>query len=117
MVAACCFQLDFKRQELSYIAAGITEFFISSALVKGRIKTFGSFLGLSDQPEFEVLTMPIAAGDIICFYSDGIADQFVEEGSLPVNAAFDEVVEGVRNAAGIGVLRDDCTAMCIKITM
>lgn len=117
MVAACCFQLDFKRRELSYIAAGITEFFISSALVKGRLKTFGSFLGLSDQPEFEVLTMPIAAGDIICFYSDGIADQFVEAGSLPVNAAFDEVVEGVRNAAGIGVLRDDCTAMCIKITM
>ncbi len=115
LVAACCFRLDFRRKELDYIAAGITEFFADSVSAKGRIKTPGSFLGVSEQSEFEILTIPIQEGDIFCFYSDGLADKLDEGSNFPLNAAFDEMVQMVQNLATTDIRRDDCTAMCIKI--
>ena len=115
LVAGCGFELDLKQKKLSYIAAGITEFFADSAAVNGRIKTPGSFLGLCAQPEFKVMTIPIQAGDIFCFYSDGLADKLEDGGSLPAHAGFETVVQAVRSLSVTYPLRDDCTAMCIQI--
>jgi HAMP domain-containing protein len=115
MVAACCFQLYFRQKRLDSIAAGITEFFAATSSAQGRIKTPGLFLGLSEQPGFETVAIPLQEGDIICFYSDGIADQLANSDTLPVKAPFAEIVQAFENSASGGVRRDDCTAMCIEI--
>lgn len=114
LAAACCFHLDFEKKELRYIAAGITEFFAGSAAAKGRIKTPGPFLGLFSLPEFEIVILPIREGDILCFYSDGIADKLDAGADLPLNASFDEMVQEINHLVS-GHRKDDCTAMCIKI--
>lgn len=115
IVAACFFELDFQARELRYVAAGITEFFANAGSHTGRIKTPGLFLGISDQAEFEIRTMPIEEGDCFCFYSDGIADRIAEGHEVPLHIAFDELVQAVKDIAAIGVQRDDVTAMCIRI--
>jgi serine phosphatase RsbU (regulator of sigma subunit) len=115
LVAACFFELDFAEKELRYVAAGITEFFADSFSYMGRIKTPGSFLGISDQTEFEIRSMSIHEGDRFCFYSDGIADQLMEGRELPLRVTFDELAASVHTIAVAGVRRDDITAMCIKI--
>jgi len=115
LVAACFFELDFAEKELRYVAAGITEFFANSIAYAGRIKTPGSFLGISDQTEFEIRTIPIHEGDCFCFYSDGIADQLMEGRQFPLGVTFGELVQSVNNIAAVGVRRDDVTAMCIRI--
>lgn len=115
LVAACFFELDFREKELRYVAAGITEFFANSIAYAGRIKTPGSFLGVSEQAEFETRTMSIYEGDCFCFYSDGIADQIAEGSEFPPGTAFSELMESVGNIAAIGVRRDDVTAMYIRI--
>jgi serine phosphatase RsbU (regulator of sigma subunit) len=115
LVAACCFELDFKQKQLRYISAGITEFFADSLSIKGRVKTPGSFLGASMHPEFEVFYMGVQDGDVICFYSDGIADKLTGGTELPINVEFDDFLQSVRNIAVNGALRDDATAMCIKV--
>jgi serine phosphatase RsbU (regulator of sigma subunit) len=84
-------------------------------MIKGRIKTPGLFLGVSDSPEYEVYSLPIVKGDCFCFYSDGIADCLIEGRALPLGTGFAELVTAVRRIAADGVARDDATALCIKI--
>jgi len=115
MVAAFCFEVDFKRLELRYVAAGITEFFADSVGIQGRIKTPGLFLGVSEVPEYDVCSLPIRKGDCFCFYSDGITDHLTEGRELPLNNGFVDLVTAVGKIGADGVYQDDVTAMCIEI--
>ncbi len=115
MVAAFCFELDFKQRELRYVAAGITEFFADSAVVQGRIKTPGLFLGVSEAPEYGVCSLPIKKGDSFCFYSDGIAERLTEECQLPLGIEFDDLITTVSKIGADGVHWDDVTVLCIQI--
>ena len=115
MVAAFCFELDLKKQELRYVAAGITEFFAESAGRKGRIKTPGLFLGVSEFPEYEVLSLPIQKGDCFCFYSDGVADRLTAGYGLVPGTTFADLVAGMNVVAAKGVCWDDVTILCIEV--
>jgi serine phosphatase RsbU (regulator of sigma subunit) len=115
LVAAFCFEVDLEKGELRYTAAGITEFYIDAAAVTGRVKTPGWFLGVSEQAQFEVHTLPLQSGDCFCFYSDGIADLLVEGREFPGGMVFSDLVEAAVQLAEDGVWRDDATVMCIEI--
>lgn len=115
MVAAFCFELDLKKQELRYVAAGITEFFADSAARKGRIKTPGLFLGVSEFPEYEVLSLPIQKGDRFCFYSDGVSDRLTAGSVIVPGATFADLAAAMNVVAAKGVCWDDVTILCIEI--
>lgn len=115
LVAAFCFELDFKRHKLCYVAAGITEFFVESTAMQGHIKTPGLFLGVSKTPDFDECSIAVQEGDRLCFYSDGIADHLTAKSGFPLGGDFTELVEYVRNITADGEKRDDVTAMCIEI--
>jgi HAMP domain-containing protein len=115
MVAAFCFEFDLKQHELRYVAAGITEFFADSAGARGRIKTPGLFLGVSESPEYHVSSLPIKQGDCFCFYSDGIADRLAEGYELPLDVCFADLIVSVMKIAADGVYKDDVTALSIEV--
>jgi HAMP domain-containing protein len=115
MVAAFCFELDFKQHELRYVAAGITEFFADAADARGRIKTPGLFLGVSEIPEYNVCSLPIKMGDCFCFYSDGITDRLAEGYELSLGTGFGGLVTSVARVAADGVYQDDVTALCVEV--
>jgi serine phosphatase RsbU (regulator of sigma subunit) len=115
MVAAFCCELDFKKHELRYVAAGITEFFADSAGAQGRIKTPGLFLGVSEAPDYDVCSLPIKKGDCFCFYSDGIADRLKEESQLLLGIGFENLIATVGKIGADGVRWDDVTVVCIEI--
>lgn len=116
IIAAFCFEVDFRQHELRYVAAGITEFFADTAKVKGRMKTPGLFLGVSNAANFDVQAIPLLAGDRFCFYSDGIADELDRGMQLTSNMSFIELVNSVGMVAAEGVSRDDVTAICIELS-
>lgn len=115
LVAALFFEVDFARKVLRYSAAGITEFFAASAALRGRQYTPGSLLGVSAQPLFEMITVPIQAGDQFCFYSDGLADCLHEGNQLPPGGSFMEVVGRLCAIGADGACKDDVTALCLQI--
>ncbi len=115
MVAAFFFEIDFKKSELRYVAAGITEFIAKSAGERGRIRTPGLFLGVSDLPEYEVRYLPIEKGDLFCFYSDGIADRLMAGTAISLNADYDQLVAAIKQIGEEGVRWDDVTVLCIQI--
>lgn len=115
LIAASFFVIDFPNRELNYIAAGITEFYIQSAARKERIKTPGSFLGIYGQPEHNLLNFSLQSGDLLCFYTDGIADRIAGQTVPPDFSDFHEFVQTVRTFAAKGARRDDASALCIKI--
>ncbi|SFM13967.1 cache domain-containing protein [Pelosinus propionicus] len=115
MVAAFFFELDFVKQELRYVAAGITEFIADSAEVQGRIKTPGLFLGVSASPEYEVCYLPIEKGNLFCFYSDGIADRLMAGKTISLNADYKQLVKAIKQIGEEGVRWDDVTVLCIQI--
>jgi len=115
LVAAFCFELDFVKRELRYVAGGITEFFADSVAAKGRVKTPGLFLGVSAAEQFDVASLPIQEGDRFCFYSDGITDCLDEGYELPIGVNLDEFNKQLHNVACEGVCKDDVTAICIQV--
>lgn len=115
IIAAFCFEIDFEQRELRYVAAGITEFFADTGTIKGRVKTPGLFLGVSNQAQFEVQSIPLTEGDRFCFYSDGISDELDRGLNVAPGGSFIELVECIRSVAAEGVSRDDVTAMCIEL--
>lgn len=115
IIAAFCFEMDFTQRELRYVAAGITEFFADTSTVKGRVKTPGLFLGVSNLAQFEVQSIPLAEGDRLCFYSDGISDELDRGLKIAPGGSFTQLVDCIRMVAAEGVTRDDVTAMCIEL--
>lgn len=115
LVAALFFEVDFAKKVLRYSAAGITEFFAASVALQGRQHTPGSLLGVSEQPVFEMITVPIQAGDQFCFYSDGLAACLQQGHELPLEGSFTAVVGQLRAIGAEGACRDDVTALCLQI--
>ncbi|SHJ37978.1 SpoIIE family protein phosphatase [Propionispora hippei] len=115
LVAAFFFELDFTAWELRYAAAGITEFYLAAASGQGRIITEGMFLGISEQPDFEVKSRPVQPGDRFCFYTDGIAEVLTENFLLPKGEPFEVFCGHFRELAEAGVQRDDVTAVCLEV--
>ncbi|WP_378952334.1 SpoIIE family protein phosphatase [Pelosinus sp. sgz500959] len=115
LVAALCFELDLDQGELRYVTAGITEFFADSKTAKGRIKTPGLFLGVTEELEFEEYSLPFVQGDHFSFYSDGIADRLNEGSEIPLGTTFEELVEAMNHIGAEGVRHDDVTVICIEV--
>lgn len=115
LVAAFFFELDFTARELRYAAAGITEFYQTAAAGQGRIITEGMFLGISEQPDFEVKSQPVQPGDRFCFYTDGMAEVLPEKFLLPGEEPFEVFCGHFRELAAVGVQRDDVTAVCLEV--
>ena len=112
--AALGFEFDFKRQTLTFSTAGIYGFLTSAHALPELVKRPGSLLGILEDPEYTEWTVPIKAGDIFYFMSDGLFDVISRSTELPT-ANFISMVRLLRDIAASPGRRDDCSAVCIRV--
>lgn len=109
--AAIAFEIDFARGRLCYAAAGMTDFLLN----RERITTPGLFLGIDRKETYETSYLPFAAGDAVCFMTDGITDVLTAEENWGKVAARD-ICDRFRDKRQADRLQDDATAICIRAT-
>ena len=110
--AALAFDLDLDNRQLNYCGAGITEFRFNGT----RIEVPGIFLGVMASPDFDEVRMPIAPDDVICFMTDGLTDMLAEKNLDPsCYNSCESIIEASHALIDAGLIRDDATALCLKI--
>ncbi|NMC32327.1 MAG: PAS domain S-box protein [Veillonellaceae bacterium] len=109
--AAIAFEIDFTRGRLCYASAGITDFLLNWE----RISTPGLFLGIDRKERYETSYLPFAAGDTVCFMTDGITDVLTSEERWGKVTARD-ICGRFRGKRQANRLKDDATALCITAT-
>ena len=88
-------------------------------------------MGLLEVTSYEEQTVELCAGDLLCFYSDGINDILNAEGEFfgerriedllvrhqekSVQEILSEIFQMVRSFTGPGTPRDDQTLMLLKV--
>lgn len=123
-IAVCCFSMDFNKNEINIVGAGINQFFLQKKDEKIQEKTAeGIFLGMFEDSEFEEQVISFESGDKFIFFTDGldfimdedkIIQRYIEEVSISefknyVNEfLMDTILES-------GALKDDCTMLAIEI--
>ena len=109
------FELDLTLQELRYVGAGISKFFINGR----EILTPGMFVGVWEDAEFESGVISVAAGDCFHFLTDGFTDALAQPENAdfwsPNGKDFEADVAALKRLAKSGTLRDDATGVCLKI--
>ena len=109
------FELDLAAKELHYVAAGITQFYVNGE----KHLAPSMFIGILPDEEFGSGTLPLSEGDVLFFLTDGFTDLLtVREGvdwSLPVGRNYERGLAQLEELASLGQLRDDATALCIRI--
>lgn len=110
------FELDFSLQELRFVGAGITQFFVNGK----KLEMQGMFVGVWEKAKFTAGVLPMKAGDSIFFLTDGYTDilsqpNFFGFGS-PGGEDFESDLVSLRQLAEKkGRLRDDATGVCLKL--
>jgi len=108
--AAMAFELDFAAGELRYSSAGITDFLFNGL----RIPAPGLMLGINATESYTTRRLPLRQGDSVCFMTDGISDLLTQNGLWEQFAAVN-VCESYHAGKFGGVVRDDATAVCIRV--
>lgn len=109
------FELDLSQQELRYVGAGITQFYVNGK----KRETPGMFVGIWGDAEFTAGAIPVASGDCFCFLTDGFTDELdrMENQDFwgPDRKNFDAHLAGLERLAASGSLRDDATGVCVRV--
>ena len=113
--AVITFKLDLRQEELTCVSGGINHFWASVGGNYGLFTLPGSYMGVSDDPEFETIIIPVQSGDAFYFLTDGLIDQIIA-GNLPTSQEFPETVRNLEEMAGNPEKLDDCSALCVIIT-
>ena len=112
--AVITFKLDLRQGELTCVSGGINHFWASTGSSNGWVVLPGIYLGISENSEFDIMTIPVQSGDAFYFITDGIIDQITDEEMLTNQDFFDNIRVLERLACNPEKL-DDCAVLCIKI--
>lgn len=123
-IAACCFSMNFKINEMRVAGAGINKFIVQKfgeAVEEKTIK--GPFLGMFKSSEFDEKIIPFRKGDRFFFFTDGlefivdkstIVQRYMRKVSLNEFKKYvNEFLEDTINETG--KLEDDCTLLELEI--
>jgi len=115
--AAIAFEMDLPARELRYVGAGMNRFWADMATVQGQVTVAGRYLGLSRQADFQQHCLPLAAGDRLCFITDGMERLLEGDANGPKGLLTDcrRLRAALAAVAKCEELSDDATAVCIQI--
>lgn len=113
--AIISFEFDFNRKTLTYGSGGINKFLAFSRHIKGCVHIPGMYLGITDDPEFTVVTIPIQSGDAFYFLSDGLSEMLPDNIMGESLDDFEATVAILQAEAENELRWDDCTALCVKV--
>jgi len=130
--SACYAVFDLERREVVVASSGLPYPIHHSAAGTRLIEVPGIPLGAFAGTEYDELHIPLAAGDVFCFFSDGIVEAMNEEdqlfsspslleivretGDQPADALADRIVEAVRAFRSGTPPSDDLTLVVVRIT-
>ena len=123
-IAVCCFSMDFCKNELNVVGAGINQFIFqkNGNVVEEKIAE-GPFLGMFENSEFSEQTIPFESGDKIFFFTDGLEfilseDRIIQRymGKVGINE-FKKYMDEFLSDTILeeGTLKDDCTMVAIEV--
>jgi sigma-B regulation protein RsbU (phosphoserine phosphatase) len=123
-IAMCCFSMDFNKNELKVVGAGINQFIFQKkgSGVEERIVR-GPFLGMFKDSEFDEEIIHFNSGDKVFFFTDGLdfildEDKIVQRYMGKVNIEkFKEYIDDFLNDTILetGQLDDDCLMIAIEV--
>jgi PAS domain S-box-containing protein len=110
--AAIAFELDLPARELRYVGAGITRFWADMSAARGPVIVTGLYLGIDQQMEYKQQSLPLAAGDRICFATDGM--EWLVDGDatamMPDCRRLREYLAAVANMRKLWTMRLPCAS-------
>lgn len=123
-ISACCFSLDFSKNELSVVGAGINQFIIKKKESELKIVEIeGTPLGMFLDSKFEQRNFQIEKGDQIYFYTDGV--EYLLDNDIKINKAINEMtveryIDRLKEYIDEieiyhQIVTDDCTLVGIEI--
>lgn len=123
-IAVCCFSMDFKKNELKVVGAGINRFIFQKKgeSVEEKIVK-GPFLGMFENSDFSEEIISFDSGDKVFFVSDGLdfifdRDKIIQRymGKVSINEFKDYINEFLEDTRlDVGRLEDDCTMIAMEI--
>lgn len=123
-IAACCFSMDFKSNEIRVAGAGINQFAFQrcgDVVEEGVVK--GSFLGMFENSLFDEKVIQFKKGDRFFFFTDGLEFILDKDGIIQrymgkaTLAQFKKYLDEFLNDTLIetGNLSDDCMLLGLEI--
>ena len=112
--ALIIFHFDFARKNLTCACCGINKAMAFCRVKRGWMKAKGSIMGTFDDPEFDIVTIPIQSGDCYYFLTDGLSD-ILRESDLKDLSNFSATLRRLSGLTDTTEVMDDCSAVCIKI--
>jgi serine phosphatase RsbU (regulator of sigma subunit) len=112
--AAIAFELDFRKQTLTYAGAGIYSFLGSTAKHQGEFKAPGSFIGVSPFGYFEEGMLPLQSGDSLYFLSDGLSEMLDGEDKQHLRD-YARMLDHLGRLANSKTKKDDASGLCLRI--
>ena len=108
------FEVDLQLQQLRYVGAGITRFWTDMSAHQGVMEVPGLYLGIDEEQEYLLQSLPLALGDRIYFATDGLEAASMEMAGCPiVNCG--QFHEQLSRCAEGRKCKDDITAVCIRV--
>ena len=112
--ALVLFHFDFPQKTLTCAFCGINKILAFHGGKEGWLKAKGSIIGAFDEPQFDLVKVPIRAGDCFYFLTDGFSDKLTDD-VVENLADFSATVARLADLARSPEIRDDCSAVCIKL--
>ena len=112
--AVIAFEVDLQIQQLRYVGAGITRFWVDMSVQRGALEIPGLYLGIDEGQQYLLQSLPLAVGDRLCFATDGLEAAAREMSGSPVGTCeqiCELISQGVEGIKG----KDDIAAVCIEV--
>ncbi|ODA42255.1 PAS domain S-box protein [Desulfosporosinus sp. BG] len=113
-IALLYFEFDLQASMLKLISAGITLFLAAKPQECSLVPISGCYLGVIDDPDIEMVTLPLKAGEIYCMMSDGASD-LIELQGIRKHGNFMEYKNWLELLAESPERNDDFSVICIEI--
>jgi PAS domain S-box-containing protein len=114
--AVIAFEIDLQTKQFRYVGAGITRFWADMSVQRGAIEIPGLYLGIDEGQRYLLQSLPLAAGDRLCFATDGLETAAMEMSGGPVETC-EQICELISQDAEGTKGKDDVTAVCIHVKM
>lgn len=112
--AVIAFEVDLQIEQLRYVGAGITRFWADMSVYQGAREVPGLYLGIDEGQQYLLQSIPLAAGDRVCFATDGLEAAAVERTGSPVETC-EQICELISQGAEGIKGKDDIAAVCIAV--
>ncbi|EGW39410.1 sensory box protein [Desulfosporosinus sp. OT] len=113
-IALLYFEFDLQASVLKLISAGITLFLAAKPQECSLVPISGCYLGVIDDPDIEMVTLPLKAGEIYCMMSDGASD-LIELQGIRKHGSFMEYKNWLELLAESPERNDDFSVICIEV--